>query len=388
MYTPAIANWSIVSLDWSAWKWGPDGWASRKPMDCEEVLFSEAQSAVAGSSRARAKAWVYRNTCKALPWFSSVRKVLEDPAYAPWFLKYAATPPINGSAYYSPRCDPNSGLCSGYYHDSTQSPDYARMPACPITGDCSIQVPGFPQGDGNCTAPACDVGGVVPVGEYVFDPRAFNVSVKGQTLGQWWISDYLFSGTGAGNSNITGFYFDDAVNAQGLCSELDSHQAADLGLGPAEGAAVAAAYRSNFEFINAELVRRGAFTEQLLQKVRAPGRPGDCAALFRGGLCKANPPAMLLDLGDDDAVELGFATFLLGRGPYAWYGHTWQGCGSPDVNQKTRWPAWHAGLFDADYGVPVDALCEEREPGVFSRRWSRAVVSVNCSSLSANITML
>ena len=390
VYTPAIRNWSIISLDWSDWKWGPTGWAAKQPMNCEEVLFSDAVRVVAASAARAPRAWVYRNTCKALPWYSSVRALLGDPAYAPWFLPYGARAPINGSAYFSPKCDPSSGLCSDLYHDSTQSPDYARMPNCPITGDCSVQVPGFPSGDGNCSAPACDVGGVVPVGEYVFDPRAFNTSIKGRTLGEWWMEEYLFSPTGAGHPNITGFYFDDSINAAGLCSELDSHQAEDLGLTAAEGAAVAAAYRSNFDFINAELVKRGAFTEQLFNKYRAPARAGECESLLRDGLCRATPPAMLVDLGDDSAVELSFAVFLLGRGDYGWYGHTWQGCGSPDVNQVTRWPAWHAGLFDADYGLPVDGTCWETGAGsgVFVRRWSRAEVSVDCGSLSANITML
>ena len=201
VYTPAISNWSIVSLDWSAWKWGESGWAVAKPMDNEERLFADAANIVAHSRRSRPKAWVYRNTCKALPWFSSVRTKLEDPAYRPWFLSYGP-PSVNGS-YYSPPCDPNNGLCSTLYHDSTQSPDYARMPDCPVTGDCSIQVPGYPQGDGICAAPACDVGSV-PIGEFVFDPRAWNMSINGQTLGEWWVSDYLFSSTGAGDSNITG----------------------------------------------------------------------------------------------------------------------------------------------------------------------------------------
>jgi hypothetical protein len=86
------------------------------------------------------------------------------------------------------------------------------MPRCQIDGDCSVQVPGYPYGDGNCSAPACDVG-AVPVGEYVFDPRAWNVSVRGQTLGQWWVDEYLFGPTGAGDPVITGFYFDDVFSA-------------------------------------------------------------------------------------------------------------------------------------------------------------------------------
>ena len=190
-------------MDWSDWKWGPEGWASAQPMDCEERLSADATNFIANSRSAAPKAFTYRNSCKALPWFSSVRKLLDDPLYTPWFLSYGPSPPINGTDYYNPKCDPLSSKCSNLWHDSTQSPDYTRMPACPITGDCSIQVPGYPSGDGNCSAPACDVG-AVPVGEYVFDPRAWNVSIGGRTLGQWWMEEYLFSPTAAGNPNITG----------------------------------------------------------------------------------------------------------------------------------------------------------------------------------------
>jgi hypothetical protein len=235
-FNPApVANWSIVSLDWSNQKWGENGWAKAKPMDCEERLFADATNFVAKSSRpGKARAMVYRNTCKALPWFTVVREKLEDPAYAAWFLRYGAAPPVNGTSYFSPPCDDNYSppLCSPYYHDSAASPDFKRMPRCQIDGDCSVQVPGYPYGDGNCSAPACDVG-AVPVGEYVFDPRAWNVSVRGQTLGQWWVDEYLFGPTGAGDPVITGFYFDDVFSAAG-CSELDSNQAADLGLSAAE----------------------------------------------------------------------------------------------------------------------------------------------------------
>ena len=101
-----IANWSIASLDWSNQKWGPAGWARAKPMDCEERLFADATNFVARSSKpAKARGWVYRNTCKALPWFTSVREKLADPAYAAWFLRYAATPPRRPSQS-RPSCRP------------------------------------------------------------------------------------------------------------------------------------------------------------------------------------------------------------------------------------------------------------------------------------------
>ena len=390
-----IANWSIASLDWSNQKWGPAGWARAKPMDCEERLFADATNFVARSSKpAKARGWVYRNTCKALPWFTSVREKLADPAYAAWFLRYAATPPINGTDFYSPPCDGNYDppLCSDLYHDSAASPDFKRLPRCPIDGDCSVQVPGFPYGDGNCSAPACDVG-AVPVGEYVFDPRSWNVSVNGQTLGEWWITDYLFGPLGAGNPNITGFYFDDKFSSNG-CSELDSHQAADLGLSAAELQAASAAYDSNFAQVYAELTRRGAYTEQQFTRAGAPGSTDSCTSTLRQ-LCPAPPPALLVDM-DDGRPELSMALYLLARGAYGFFGHTWAGgCQNEDggMPPEVPNPQWFPALFDADYGEPV-GLCAETAPGSqkFSRAWTRAAVSIDCADsehgFAPNITLL
>ena len=188
---PSLAtNWSIINIDWSNEK---DVWAKSKPMDCEERLFAQAQAFTAARPPG-ARSWVYRNTCKALPWYSTVREKLVDPDYAAWFLRFALNATVNGS-YYSPPCDTNYDppLCSEMYHDSV----------CPAYESGACQVPGFPTGDGVCAAPACDVGSV-PVGEYLWDPRAWNVSVRGQTLGDWWKEVYLFGPLGAGNANISG----------------------------------------------------------------------------------------------------------------------------------------------------------------------------------------
>jgi hypothetical protein len=207
-------------FDWSNAK---DVWAKSKPMDCEEMLVEQVKQTTVASPGTTV--WVYRNGIKALPWYTLVRKKLDDPDYAPWFLSFSSTVIANHSAAHVPVCDENFNppKCSNLYHDHTQTP-------------------GYPQGDGNCSAPGCDVGSV-PVGEYLFDPRAANLSIHGQTFVEWYVDEYLFGPTGAGNPNISGFYFDDDWDHCGqqkrICpSEMDHHAVDDMGLGASELAAI------------------------------------------------------------------------------------------------------------------------------------------------------
>ena len=60
---------------------------------------------------------------KALPWYTSVREKLVDPAYAAWFVPFncSAADPLAGC--HVPVCDTNYDppLCSALYHDQTQT---------------------------------------------------------------------------------------------------------------------------------------------------------------------------------------------------------------------------------------------------------------------------
>ena len=155
-------------------------------MNCEEMLVEQVKQTTAASPGTTV--WVYRNGIKALPWYTTVRLKVTDPKYAPWFMKFSDEVIANHSAAHVPVCDTNYSppRCSHLYHDQ-------------------VQTPGYPHGDGVCTPPGCDVGSV-PVGEYLFDPRAANVSIGGQTFMEWYVEEYLFSKTGAGNPSISGFY--------------------------------------------------------------------------------------------------------------------------------------------------------------------------------------
>jgi hypothetical protein len=105
-----------------------------------------------------AQIYVYRNSVKALPWFSSIRTILDDPDYAPWFLKFVPGGVFPNGTWHVPACDNNfkPPKCSALYHDQLETPE-------------------DPSGYGDCTQP-CDCGKNV---------RAIP-SVLGR--GAWWVS--------------------------------------------------------------------------------------------------------------------------------------------------------------------------------------------------------
>ena len=248
--------------------------------------------------------------------------------------------------------------------------------------------------------------GGVPVGEYVFNPLAENTTIQGQTLFEWFIAEYLFGERGAGANNgtlISGFFFDDQLNSNGP-TEMDGRAFEDMGVSPAQGAALSAAYYAFMGRAYAALLARGAFSWQQLWTAPGggftPAKIGttcpepligknSCAQdlrlmcnasappftraihyAFSPGRCKTNPANLTYPLQD-------IAGFLLVRGDYAWLGHGWEGCGRtfsypPELHQ--------------DYGVPL-GVCAEVAPNVWQREWTGATISLDCGSWSANITM-
>ena len=98
---------------------------------------------------------------------------------------------------------------------------------------------------------------------------------------------------------------------------------------------------------------------------------------FGPGSCSASGhknPVVPVDLHED------LANFLLIRGPYAWFGFGWRGCGHALPYDRA--------LLDADYGEPT-GLCAETAPGsgVFRRDWTKSTVEMDCNTWSASIQM-
>jgi hypothetical protein len=84
------------------------------------------------------RVWVYRNTIKALNWYSSVREKLDDPKYSSWFTKFKGfrnTPYPGGlgweqnGSFHVPTCDwydnGTKPRCSGFWHDQKQTPEHS-----------------------------------------------------------------------------------------------------------------------------------------------------------------------------------------------------------------------------------------------------------------------
>ena len=172
------ARWGIVDYDWSNWKTGKDGWANTVPMDCEEKLVR--QSAMTKAVDNDTKVFVYRNMVKALPWYSSVREKLVDPAYAGFFLHFDCNASSTDGLKGEGGCHvPKQGTM--LYHDQEQTSH----------GKCSRT------GMSECCG--------VPCGEYLFDHR------NGSMLREWFIDTFVGGPHGIDNPAIDGFCESHAV---------------------------------------------------------------------------------------------------------------------------------------------------------------------------------
>ena len=91
----------------------------------------------------KTKVWVYRNTIKALNWFTAVRTKLDDPMYSGWFYRFRQLNGSDAGNYSQPACDGNWSprKCSPFWHDQDQSPGTLHPAA------------GYPKADGVCAKP-------------------------------------------------------------------------------------------------------------------------------------------------------------------------------------------------------------------------------------------
>lgn len=259
------AQFGIVSYDWSNAK---AQWAATKPMDCEERLVEQAvRSKTAGVKHV----FVYRNLVKALPWFSSVREKLLDPAYSGFFLPFAsshrgaqrARQSGQPQPYHVPPCAAeNSTRCSRYYHDQEQTPQ--------------VPTPEHPNPDGVCVD-SCDCGPDLPCGEYLFDHR------NGTMLRNWLVREYLLGPTAVGHPAIDGLFLDDFWCSDLLCkdhptisgcpcndpiqgpTEIDKYSQLDMGLSDQDILDITLEWNVTMKAAEEALLDRGAYTWWLME---------------------------------------------------------------------------------------------------------------------------
>ncbi len=66
------------------------------------------------------------------------------------------------------------------------------------------QTPGYPHGDGDCAAPACDCG-TKPCGFYLWNHSSTTI-VKGQSFRDWFIHSYVLNEVGM-SPLVSGFFW-------------------------------------------------------------------------------------------------------------------------------------------------------------------------------------
>eukprot|EP00911_Craspedida_sp_UC1_P001471 UC1_evm1s1110 len=161
------------------------------------------------------------------------------------------------------------------------------------------QTPGYPHGDGDCAAPACDCGSK-PCGFYLWNHSSTTV-VKGQTFQDWFIHSYMFNEVGS-SPLVSGFFWDDQwPGPGGHWGDAVPNVTEDCGLTDNDMAQCKAGWETNMAALQKYTLSKGKFAWQMLWTGgAADGRgntcPGPlvtqqgCAAELRA-LCKADSPA-------------------------------------------------------------------------------------------------
>jgi hypothetical protein len=179
----------------------------------------------------------------------------------------------------------------------------------------------------------------------------------------------------------------------------------DMGLSKADVQAIYDAWRLTISTARQAIVSAGAYNYQMFATAATPTSSAECSAYLNkacaGSADEASwqsevalryeltkrtaPPTSAAEIA---TIVRDVATFLLVRGDFAWIGHGWIGCvnGATEPN-ATRY--MRPAALDADYGEPVDGGCVETAAGshIFSRRYTKATITVDCNALEGRLDM-
>eukprot|EP01060_Flectonema_neradi_P038414 TRINITY_DN8043_c0_g2_i1.p1 TRINITY_DN8043_c0_g2~~TRINITY_DN8043_c0_g2_i1.p1 ORF type:complete len:439 (+),score=113.64 TRINITY_DN8043_c0_g2_i1:63-1319(+) len=374
---PKVAGqFGVSSFDWSNAK---AQWAVQKPMDCEERLVTQATWVK--QQNPASHVYVYRNLVKALPWYTSVREKLDDPQYSGFFLKFKPGGSFPNGTYHVPQCTYEK--CSEFYHDQEQTPE--------------VPTPEKPHPDGSCTEGECDCGNN-PCGEYLWDHR------NGTMLREFLINEHVLGKTGIGHPDIDGLFIDDFWCSEiinGTCtdpvqgaSEEDKHQQVDMGLSDQDILDITNEWLTTFTAVQEAILEHKAYTWSIIpNQQNANAMPeliakDTCAKMIRGAISTnkyENMPLLFgitanTTTGVFAAIKQEVAAFQLMRGPYAWIGFGKWGMVWP--TDKLQIPA----EMKADYGNPLGNTTES-PANVFTRKFEKSTITLNCNTYEATIDM-
>ena len=250
--------------------------------------------------------------------------------------------------------------------------------------------------------------------EYLWDHR------NGTQLRKWLIANTLYGPTGLDAPEISGFFIDDFWCSNILdnnnCgdpvqgpTEVERHSQVDMGLSDDDIKDLTLAWRETMREAQEAILAKGGYTWSLMAgQANANAMPTildsnrtRCTAMLREA-CDKNTSA----IWQKQAHLVGFklngtklpqaaqdvAFFNIVRGPFAWlgwgtWGMTWPFNPEPAHGELPPLPHGvpRPALLDRDFGVPVDPVCKEVKPGVFSRRWSLAGdVTLDCNTFAAS----
>jgi hypothetical protein len=206
-------RWAVFDIDWDSDK---ATWGAARPQNCSEMMakqIADMAASVSPQPTTPKRYMTYRNFVKALPLLTSVRQIMNDPSYDVWFINFSAAVQANHSKSHVPVCEANLTRCAYAGGPCSAAGDYScacveevlQPPRCSHLYHDQFLMPS--SGTAACGPTGrCDTGRV-PQGNYLWDFRQANVTVKGISMADYFIEKYMFSDLdGLGNPLISGFY--------------------------------------------------------------------------------------------------------------------------------------------------------------------------------------
>lgn len=265
-----------------------------------------------------------RNIVKALPWYTQVRKLLQNSSHWGWFIPYAGCRTADGEYVCKNNVTGLVDATANLYHDQKQTPGWTGGGNGGPDGVCHNDTKGN-------TGRGCDCGEGVSCGEYLWDHR--NAS-----LTPWFTSYYVGSTEyGLGNENVDGFYLDDRWTDRPSeeawpCSPRGTGAGQCAGLNATQVADMYAGWKHNMEAVQTAVVAAGGFDWQDFKRTSTPSK-SQCASFVRAQ-CKEGSPAQTAALqyglsyqynadfsgGNLTNFGMDLGVFLATRGNYSWLG--------------------------------------------------------------------